>query len=121
MTVHTTRAHFVAGMIEEYAKRVGASLDNQPLEAVAGEMIADMMHTMVAMSGNRVKTLNAARGGIEGFVRQSALTPSQLAAGDSGEPITVSIAIAHGHEMWLSATNLPGKVESANLGASFDL
>lgn len=120
MTVHHTRAPFVSGLVEEYARRVGVDLNLEGIDTVARDMIGDLMHAMVATSGDRLAALDSTRLAIELFVTRSSLTPSELATGVLGEPATVSIGVGHGYEMWLSATNVSGKIETADMGLSLD-
>lgn len=100
MTVHDNRAAFVNEHVKAYANRVGLDLENDGVETVVGDMIADLLHYAAANSGSEPsETLDVAATAIVHFTAQSqvALEDYQV---DIGPEVGVSISVEFNDQQW---------------------
>jgi hypothetical protein len=100
MTVHEKRASFVDAQIQSYAKSVGLDLENDGVETVVGDMIADLLHYAVSKSDSQAaEALDVAATGIMHFTAQSQVAIENYQM-DIGPEVGVSLVVEFADQQW---------------------
>lgn len=100
MTVHDKRSAFVEELVAAYAQRAGLDIAAEGLQTVVGDMVADLLHHVVAKDGQAPdEAIDVLASALTHFAAGSQVSEENYQI-DIGPDVTVSIEVGVEGQQW---------------------